>query len=64
MSRLRIMLRRSVIGRPQSQKDTARALGLTRIGRTVVRSDSPSLRGMVDKIGHLVSVEEVDNDDE
>lgn len=59
MSRLRITLRRSVIGHPKDQKDTARVLGLTRINRTVVRPDTPSVRGMVRKLQHLLAVEEV-----
>jgi large subunit ribosomal protein L30 len=60
MSQLRITLRRSVIGHPQDQKDTAGALGLTRLQRTVVRPDTPSVRGMIRKISHLISVEEID----
>ncbi len=59
MSKLRITLARSVIGRPQDQKDTARALGLTKLNRTVVRPDSPMVRGMVAKIRHLVRTEEI-----
>lgn len=59
MSRLQITLRRSVIGHPQPQKDTARALGLTRLNRTVIRSDSAAVRGMIERIRHLVTVEEV-----
>ncbi|MDH4179050.1 MAG: 50S ribosomal protein L30 [Armatimonadota bacterium] len=64
MSRLRITLKRSVIGRTQDQKDTARILGLTRINRTVLRPDNPSIRGMVNKLSHLVSVEEVEEEDD
>jgi large subunit ribosomal protein L30 len=64
MSRLRITLLRSVIGHPQHQKDTARALGLTRLQRTVVRPDTPAIRGMIGKIGHLISVEAVEEGDE
>ena len=63
MSSLRITLRRSVIGHPQDQKDTARALGLTRINRTVVRPDTPAMRGMVSKLHHLVSVEQIGDDE-
>jgi large subunit ribosomal protein L30 len=59
MSRLRITLRRSTIGHKQDQKDTARALGLTRLNRTVVRPDNPAVRGMVQKLRHLVAVEEI-----
>jgi large subunit ribosomal protein L30 len=63
MSRLRITLARSVIGHPQDQKDTARALGLTKLNRTVVRPDSPVVRGMVAKIRHLVRTEEIGDDE-
>lgn len=59
MSRLRITLRRSVIGHPKDQKDTARALGLNRLNATVVRPDDPAVRGMVRKISHLVAIEQV-----
>jgi len=59
MAMLRITLRRSVIGNPQDQKDTARALGLTRLNRCVLRPDSPEVRGMARKIRHLVTVEQV-----
>ena len=58
MSQLRVTLRRSTIGCPQDQKDTARALGLTRLNRTVVHGDNPAVRGMLRKLRHLVSVEE------
>lgn len=63
MSRLRITLERSVIGRPKDQKDTALMLGLTRISRTVIRPDNPAIRGMVSKLNHLVSVEEIEEED-
>lgn len=60
MSRLRVTLRRSLIGHPKDQRQTARALGLTRVNRTVVRPDNPAVRGMIAKIGHLVRIEEVE----
>jgi large subunit ribosomal protein L30 len=63
MSPLRITLTRSTIGHPENQKETARTLGLTRINRTVVRPDSPVIRGMIETIRHLVSVEETDQED-
>lgn len=63
MTSLRITLRRSVIGHPRDQKATARALGLTRLNRTVVRPDTPAVRGMVSKLHHLVSVEEISGDE-
>ena len=56
---LRITLVRSVIGRPVDQERTVRSLGLKHVNQTVEREDTPSIRGMVGKIRHLVSVEEV-----
>ena len=56
---LRITLVRSTIGRPDTQGRTVKALGLRRIRHTVVRPDTPSIRGMVTKVRHLVTVEEV-----
>lgn len=64
MTRLRITLQRSLIGHPQDQKDTARALGLTRPRRTVVRPDNSAVRGMISKLRHLVSVEEIEREDD
>jgi large subunit ribosomal protein L30 len=59
MSQLRITQVRSVIGRPGDQKDTVRRLGLRRMHDTVVKEDRPEIRGMVAKVRHLVTVEEV-----
>jgi large subunit ribosomal protein L30 len=59
MSRLRITLCRSTIGYPKDQKQTARALGLSRINQTVVRTDTPAMRGMVQKLQHMLAVEEI-----
>jgi large subunit ribosomal protein L30 len=64
MSELRVTLRRSVIGHPQDQKETARALGFTKLNRTVRHPDNPCVRGMIRKIRHLVSVETVLEDEE
>ena len=59
MSKLKVTQRRSVIGRPKDQKDTIRRLGLHRIRDSVVKDDRPELRGMIEKVRHLVDVEEV-----
>ncbi len=64
MSRLRISLRRSVIGTRREHRETVRALGLRRIGQRVVRPDTPAVRGMVRAVSHLVSVEEVQDGEE
>ncbi|PBB05228.1 MULTISPECIES: 50S ribosomal protein L30 [Salimicrobium] len=57
--KLEVTLTRSVIGRPQDQKDTVKALGLNKIRQTVVVEDNPAMRGMVNKISHLADVKEV-----
>ena len=59
MARLKVTQRRSVIHRPQGQKDTVRRLGLKRINDSVVKEDRPEIRGMIAKVSHLVDVEEV-----
>lgn len=58
MANLKITQKRSTIGRPPEQRKTIRALGLRRIGHSVVRPDNPSIRGMVGSVRHLVQVEE------
>jgi large subunit ribosomal protein L30 len=60
---LRITLVRSTIGRPEDQERTVKSLGLRRLHQTVVRQDNPSIRGMVQKIRHLVNVEPVGADE-
>jgi large subunit ribosomal protein L30 len=55
---LRVTLVRSPIGYTKDQKATARALGLRRMHQTVEHQDNPALRGMIQKIIHLVQVEE------
>ena len=56
---LKVTLKRSIIGRPQDQRDTVRALGLRKIGASVVKEDNNSIRGQIFKVKHLVSVEEI-----
>ncbi len=54
---LQITLVKSAIGYPKNQKATARALGLSRINKTVAQPNTPEIRGMIEKIIHLVVVE-------
>lgn len=61
MAELKITLTRSPIGFSKTQKRTARALGLTRMHKTVLRPDNDQVRGMVRAIEHLVTVETVEN---
>ena len=55
---IRITLVKSPIGYSERQKGTVRALGLKRLNQTVEMVDTPSLRGMLDRVNHLVAIEE------
>jgi len=56
---LEITLKRSVIGRKENQKKTVQALGLKKINDTVTHNDTPTVRGMVNTVSHLVAVKEL-----
>ncbi len=56
---LEITLNRSLIGRNETQVKTAKTLGLKKINSSVVHSDSPSLRGMINVVSHMVTVKEI-----
>ncbi len=58
MAKLKITLVRSLIGRPEDQRVTVRTLGLTKTNQTVIQEDTPQVRGMVNKVVHLLKVEE------
>jgi len=58
MPTLKITQTRSTIGQTENQKRNIKALGLGRIGRTVEHEATPQVRGMVEKVRHLVTVEE------
>ncbi|MBW1709295.1 MAG: 50S ribosomal protein L30 [Deltaproteobacteria bacterium] len=55
---LKITQIRSLIGRIPKHRRTVRALGLTKINKTVIHKDSPEIRGMIKQVSHLVRVEE------
>jgi len=57
--KLRITLKRSPIGYNQKQKITVWTLGLRRLHQTVEHRDTPQIRGMIEKVKHLLEVEEV-----
>lgn len=59
MANLEITLKRSLIGRPINQIKTAKALGLSRPNRSVIKPDSETVRQMVKTINHLVEIKEV-----
>lgn len=58
--KLKITQTRSIIDRPKTQKRTIEALGLGRPNYQVVHNDTPQIRGMVNKVSHLVTVEEIE----
>jgi large subunit ribosomal protein L30 len=62
VARLRIRQTRSGIGRIENHKRILRALGLRHPGSVVEHSDSPTIRGMVDKVKHLICVEVIKED--
>ena len=55
---IKVTLIKSPIGYSGRQKDTVRALGLRRLGQTVEHNDSSVIRGMINRVSHLVEVEE------
>ncbi|MGD6818674.1 50S ribosomal protein L30 [Metabacillus sp. 84] len=57
-NKLAITLTRSVIGRPENQRVTVKTLGLRKMHQTVVHEDNAAIRGMINKVSHLVSVKE------
>ncbi len=59
---LRITLVKSPIGYEKSQGHTVRSLGLRRMNASVVQKDTPQIRGMINKICHLLKVEEIDDE--
>lgn len=59
MAKLKIRLIRSTISKKQDQIDTVKALGLKKLYSEVEKEDTPSIRGMLEKVKHLVEVQEV-----
>jgi len=59
MAKYKLTLVRSIIGKPKSQKDTVKALGLRRMHQSIEKEINPQISGMVKKVKHLLSVEEV-----
>lgn len=57
---LQITLKRSLIGRPETQKVTVQTLGLRKLQQSVIHQDNEAIRGMINKVSHLVEVTEVE----
>ena len=55
---LKVKMVRSEIGRPEKQRKILRGMGLNKMNNTVTLNDTPQIRGMINKVIHLVSVEE------
>lgn len=64
MAKLRITYKKSSIGYSQKQRATVQALGLRKLHQVVEHEDSPVIRGMINKVAHLVVVEKVEKVEE
>lgn len=62
MAKLRITLKKSGTGYPVRQKATLKALGLQHVNQTVEQEDSATIRGMLNKVSHLVEIETVNEE--
>jgi large subunit ribosomal protein L30 len=60
MKKLKITLKRSLIGKPEKQRRIVRSLGLRKLNQEVIHRDTPSIRGMIHKISHMVEVSELE----
>jgi large subunit ribosomal protein L30 len=58
MEKIKVTQIRSTIDRPERQKRTIRALGITKMNQTVVHEATPQVKGMIEKVKHLVKVEQ------
>jgi large subunit ribosomal protein L30 len=58
-NKLAVTLKRSLIGRPETQRKTIQSLGLRKLQQTVVHNDHPAIRGMLNKVSHMVEVKEI-----
>jgi len=56
--KLKITLVKSMVGRPEKHRKVLRGMGLTKMNKTVELVDTPEIRGMVQKVSHLVKTEE------
>lgn len=56
---LQITLKKSLIGHPETQRITVKTLGLRKVNHKVIHNDNPAIRGMINKVSHLVEVTEI-----
>jgi len=58
MKKVKVTLKKSVIGRTADQRQTVRGLGLSKISQTKELNDTPEIRGMIRKVAHLLTIED------
>ena len=58
-SKIKVTLRRSMIGRPEKHRKVLYGMGLTRLNKSVQLENTPAIRGMIRKVSHLVEAEEI-----
>ncbi len=58
---LKITWTKSFIGYPETQRKTIKSLGLRKLNHSVIKPDSPQLRGQINKVSHLVAIEELED---
>ena len=61
MDQLKITWVKSFIGRPETQRRIIRSLGLHRLHHSVVHADTPTIRGMINKVSHMLTVEKFED---
>jgi large subunit ribosomal protein L30 len=59
--KIKVVQRKSCIGRPKSQRETLRGLGLTKMHQERILNDTPAIRGMIAKVDHLIEWSVVEN---
>ncbi|MCJ7771620.1 MAG: 50S ribosomal protein L30 [Desulfobacterales bacterium] len=59
---VKVTLVKSMIGKPEKHRKVLRGMGLTRVNKSVELEDTPSIRGMIDKVSHLVAAEEASDE--
>jgi large subunit ribosomal protein L30 len=59
LAKLKITLKKSIIGRKKDHIATVNALGLKKIGKSVEQNDTPQIRGMINKVSYLLEIEEL-----
>ncbi|MBI5063111.1 MAG: 50S ribosomal protein L30 [Desulfatitalea sp.] len=57
--KIKVTLKKSMIGRPEKHRKVLRGMGLTKMNKTVQLENTPAIRGMIQKVLHLVEAEEI-----